>query len=184
MNSPQNSIASQNLSSKVMRNKTQAFPHEGGVKTEAGKAVTRFNAMTHGILRGTLTEYEEDAELGILDELRTEISPQGVLENLLLERIATHYVKLQRITKAEHEFVMSVLNPRKVVTKLREGFPNLEELAWSEEIVESEGYTPKVGAEAVQRLYGVYARYETNIENRMLRAMRELRELRKERVPT
>ncbi len=49
---------------------------------------------------------------------------------------------------------------------------------------ERAGYTPKVGAEAVERLYGIYARYETNVENRLLRAMRELRELRNGRKIT
>jgi len=31
----------------------------GGVKTEAGKAVMRFNARTHGILAKLVTDYEK-----------------------------------------------------------------------------------------------------------------------------
>lgn len=161
-----------------MQDNEQRSAHGGGPQTEEGKAVARYNAVTHGILRDTLTEYEQGVELGVLEDLRTEFHPKGALENLLLERIATHYVKLHRIAKAEREFVQSVLDPRKVVTKPRDGFGALGELVWTEEVVENEGYTPKVGSEAVERLYGIYARYETNVENRLYRAIRELRELR------
>ncbi len=167
-----------------MDNNEPQAPHGGGPQTDEGKAATRYNATTHGMLRDTLTEYEKDAELGVLTELRVEFSPQNALENILLERIAVHYVKLNRITKAENEFVRSVLDPRVVVTKVKEGFTGFDELIFSEQVVERAGYTPKVGAEAVERLYGVYARYETNVENRMLRAMRELRELRNGRKIT
>lgn len=167
-----------------MDNNERQVPHGGGPKTDEGKATTRYNAATHGMLRDTLTEYEKDAELGVLTELRVEFSPQNALESILLERIAVHYVKLNRITKAEREFVQSVLDPRVVVTKAKEGFSGFDELIWSEEVVERAGYTPKVGAEAVERLYGIYARYETNVENRLIRAMRELRELRRGRTIT
>ncbi len=154
---------------------------QGGPQTDAGKTVSKFNALTHGILRDTLTEYERDEEADILDELHTDLSPRGVLENILLERIATNYVKLHRIAKAEREFVQSILDPRKV-TRRRTDEIGLIEAALTEaayeETVENEGYTPKVGAEAVERLYGIYARYETNLENRLYRAVRELREQR------
>ena len=165
-----------------MENNEQAATHGGGPRTEEGKAVARYNATTHGILRDTLTEYEEGVGVEILDELRAELKPQGVLENILLERIATNVVKLRRIARAERGFVQSVLDPRKV-TRRRTDEIGMLEVALNEatyaETVEHEGYTPRVGSEAVERLYGIYARYETNVENRLYRAMNELRELRK-----
>lgn len=163
-----------------MKNNVQASPHGGGPQTDGGKAVARYNATRHGILRDTLTEYEQGVEAGILDELRAELSPRGVLENLLLERIAVHYVKLHRVAKAEREFVQSVLDPRKVTRQRVDTLGMLEEgLATYEETVENEGYVPVVGSEAVERLSAVYGRYETNVENRFYRAIQELRELRK-----
>ncbi len=161
-----------------MDNEIQHMP-QGGPQTETGKAVSKFNALSHGILRETLTEYEQGIEFDILDELRAECAPHGVLENLLLERVVTNYIKLHRVAKAEREFVRSVLNPRKVVRRRTDVLGQLEEgLATYEETVENEGYTPRVGAEVVERLYGIYARYETNLENRLYRAVRELREQR------
>lgn len=163
-----------------MENNEQAPTHGGGPQTEEGKAVSRLNALTHGMLRDALTEYEQGVEFGVLEDLRREFSPDGALQNILLERIAVHYVKLNRITRAEQEFIRSILNPRKVTRHRTDEIGMIEEALMAyEETVENEGYVPQVGAEAVERLYSVYARYETNVENRMYRAIRELLELRK-----
>lgn len=162
-----------------MQHNERTAAYGGGPQTEGGKAVTRYNAATHGILRDTLTDYEEGVELGVLDNLRGESTGDSALESLLLERIAIHYVKLRRVAKAEQEFVRSVLNPRKVTRVRTDSLAVFEHgLATYEDTVENEGYTPQMSAEAVERLCGVYARYETSIENRFFRAIRELRELR------
>lgn len=168
-----------------MENNQQVPAHGGGPQTEDGKAVSRLNALTHGMLREALTEYEQGVELTILEDLRREFSVEGALENILLERIAVHYLKLNRIAKAEREFIRSVLNPRKVTRHRTDEIGMIEAAlneATYEETVENEGYVPQVGAEAVERLYGIYGRYETNVENRMYRAIHELLELRKLRA--
>jgi len=148
---------------------------QGGPQTETGKAVSKFNALTHGILRETLSEYEQGVEDGLLDDLETEYRPASTIERMLLERIATTYVKLRRVAKAEREFMRSVLDPHVVVTK---SIPGFEVLQVTHTVVEREGYVPKLGFEAVNQLASVYGRYETNLENRLYRAVRELREQR------
>lgn len=148
---------------------------QGGPQTETDKAVSKFNALTHGILRETLSEYEQGIEDGLLDDLEMEYRPTSTIEKMLLERIATTYVKLRRVAKAEREFMRSVLDPHIVVEK---SIPGLEELQITHTVVEREGYIPKVGFEAVNQLASVYGRYETNLENRLYRAVRELREQR------
>ena len=35
----------------------------GGIKTTQGKEVSKYNALSHGLLRKTLTEYEKEAFL-------------------------------------------------------------------------------------------------------------------------
>jgi hypothetical protein len=145
--------------------------HGGGPKTEEGKAASSANAVTHGVLREMLTPYEEGMELDLLDKLRQENEPNSTLEELLLERIATHYVKLHRVSKAEREYIQSRLEPR--VVKVN----SLFDMDLGEEVVK-EGYTPRIGVESVERLLTVYARYETNLENRLFRAIHELRELK------
>jgi hypothetical protein len=143
----------------------------GGPKTKSGKATSSMNAVTHGVLRETLTPYEDGLQLDVLEKLRQENPPSSTLEELLLERIATHYVKLHRVSKAEREYVQSVLDPH--IVKQDPTFSDFDS-----EVVVNQGYVPKVGVEAVERLLTVYARYETNLENRLFRAIHELRELK------
>jgi hypothetical protein len=150
-------------------------PH-GGPKSEEGKAVSRMNALAHGILRETLTPYEADMELGLLEKLRDENAPSSALEDILLERIALNYVKLRRVSKAESEYIQSALDPR--IVKINPVF----DMSLKMEKVVSEGYTPKVGTTTIERLLTVYGRYETNLENRLFRAIRELRALKTQKA--
>ena len=45
----------------------------GGVKTPEGKTVSKYNAQVHGILRQSITEYEQEFYSGILDDLMSNI---------------------------------------------------------------------------------------------------------------
>ncbi len=150
---------------------------QGGPQTEAGIAVSKLNALSHGILRETLTEYEQGVEGGLLDDLEQEYQPTSTIEKMLLERIATSYVKLRRVAKAEKEFIQSVMDPHIVAEE-----PISPELSFMHTVVKRKGYIPQVGDEAVNRLLSVYGRYETNLENRFYRAIHELREQRETKV--
>lgn len=137
---------------------------KGGVKTPEGKAVSKFNAVTHGILRQSVTEYEQEFYSSLLEDLITEYEPQGILEQILIERIALSYLKLSRAQKAETEFMKSKLDPRIDTT--------LENINFGDVI--HEGYVPKINVDNVQKLMEIYGRYETTLENRLFRAVHEL----------
>ena len=145
----------------------------GGVKTPEGKSVSKYNAQVHGILRQSITEYEQEFYSEILNDLKNEYKPQGVIEEILIERIAINYLKLFRLQKAETEFIKSQLNP-----KVIKEFLDLDNLG---EVL-NEGYTPKIGSESVEKLAEIYARYETTIENRLFRAIQELERAQKLRM--
>lgn len=140
----------------------------GGVKTPAGKAVSKYNAQVHGILRLSITEYEQEFYSEIMGDLIKQYQPQGIIEQIIIERIAINYLKLFRVQKAETEYVKSQLNPR-IIKDL---------LDFVDEAM-SEGYTPKIGSESVEKLADIYARYETTIENRLFRAIHELERAQK-----
>lgn len=142
----------------------------GGVKTPEGKAVSKYNAQTHGMLRASITEYEKEIYPYLLEELESQYQPQGTVEMIIIERIALYYLKLFRVQKAETEFMKSQLNPRVIRNTL----------TWSttEEVV-SEGYTPIVGAEGIEKLLTIYSRYETTLENRLFRILHELERAQK-----
>lgn len=135
---------------------------KGGVKTDKGKEAIRFNARKHGILGNLVTEYENDFYTNYLDQLFDEFKPETVIENILVERIALHYLKLYRLTKAESEFIKSCLQPAKTMDCVLFG-------------VIEKGFTPQLNEQNMQHLVDIYCRYEVACENRLYRAIRELK---------
>jgi hypothetical protein len=75
----------------------------GGPKTEAGKATVRLNAVTHGLLtKEVLTRGENSAVLNRLqNNLMFELAPEGELETMLVERIASGIWRLRRVLRVE-----------------------------------------------------------------------------------
>jgi len=86
---------------KLIANKENA--KLGGVKTEAGKAAVRLNAVTHGLLTKEVLLPGEDSML--LDALRqslmTEKQAQGELETMLVEHITCCIWRLRRVIKVD-----------------------------------------------------------------------------------
>lgn len=136
----------------------------GGVKTVEGKAVSRFNAVKHGILKETVSEYEKVDYKAFYASLSEDFPPKNILEEIILERIAIGYIKLVRASKAEAEFMKTVINPTigfdlpPLYTKM--------------------GYQPVMKSEQVELLASMYSRYETSAENRFYKSLEKLIELR------
>jgi len=78
-----------------------------GPRTPDGRAVSRWNALQHGVLARALIPpalepYESRQEFAaLLQTLRQELGPQSALEEILVERIATSYWRLARLLRAE-----------------------------------------------------------------------------------
>lgn len=155
----------------------------GGVKTEEGKEVSKFNAQKHGILRQTITDYEKDFYFELLDQLGQELKPDGVIEEMFVERITTCYLRLFRAAKAESEYVKSALNPH--ITSMENPL-DIDDFA-PREVVKKEGYKPQITPNVVDDLGGIYLRYETTLENRIYKALHELERVKRiksgERIP-
>ncbi len=150
---------------------------KGGVKTEEGKAVSKYNAIKHGILKQVVSDYEKDFYDGIVEQLEDQFHPVGVFEEILVDRIGIYYLKLYRVGKAENEYMRAILNPR--VTKVEDEMEMY--LSTSKVVVVNEGYVPKIDSDDVEKLSDVYARYETAIENRLYKALHELQRLQASR---
>ena len=75
----------------------------GGVKTEEGKTISRYNAIKHGLLsREVLLEGEDEQSLLELGKrLRSELSPATEIEQLLVDRIITNTWRLKRVLEVE-----------------------------------------------------------------------------------
>ena len=80
---------------------------KGGVKTTEGKAIIKYNALKHGLLTKevviTIGEGAENPEEfnGLLTDLKTQLNPEGALEEMLLEKIAVAYWRLRRAYRYE-----------------------------------------------------------------------------------
>lgn len=150
-------------------NKTRS----GGVKTPAGKAISRRNAQKHAILSQTITPYDNGVHESIFEQLNDDYKANSVIENILLERIAVYYVKLYRVAKAEKEAMSSFLNPH--ITKFQD-----IDLDSGIEVVK-EGHHFVIDGTAIETLQGIYGRYEITIENRLYKALHELERIQRYR---
>lgn len=157
---------------QIEANKANAL--RGGVKTEEGKTISKFNAVKHGILQKSLTEYEGDLYPRILDDLIDELKPIGFMEGMLVERIAMGYLRLFRVAKVEKEYMESILHPR--ITKNPAMDDLLRGLGGIDEVVQ-EGYHPKVNIETVEQLDKTILRYEIAIERSIYKTLHELQRL-------
>lgn len=81
---------------------------KGGVKTDEGKAVSKYNALKHGILsKQILFEGEDEDELLALEKsLRAELSPATEIELLLVDKIASNIWRLKRALSFEKDDVI------------------------------------------------------------------------------
>jgi hypothetical protein len=136
----------------------------GGVKTTEGKEVSKFNAVKHGIFRQTITEYESDFYSDIFLQLKEQLLPEGILEEILVERIATCYVKLYRVAKSEQEHIKASIHPEGLHIHL---------------MGDEDTYAPQIKTATVSVLVNLFARYEVTTENRLYKAMHELERIQR-----
>jgi hypothetical protein len=90
-------------SDKQARANRQNARKSTGPKTPEGKAVTRLNALRHGLLsQEVLLPGEDEAALMELGEhLMAELGPVGELERLLVEQIIAAVWRLHRLRRVE-----------------------------------------------------------------------------------
>lgn len=81
----------------------------GGVKTEEGKAISKYNALKHGLLSKEVL-FEGENELILLEiekRLRNELKPKTELELILVDRISANIWRLKRVLGMEKGEVIS-----------------------------------------------------------------------------
>lgn len=80
---------------------------KGGVKTDAGKAISKRNAVKHGILSEhiLITKGDTKEEIAAYDVLKqsliTDLKPNGALEMMLTEKLVALYWRTCRLMRAE-----------------------------------------------------------------------------------
>jgi hypothetical protein len=137
------------------------------VKTNSGKQISKYNAVTHGILRRLLTDYEKGIYEDFATELQKMYPPRDFVDVILLERVIVNYIRLYRATRAEKEQIKQALEPR--ITEEENPFPDLIKVT-----VIQEGYFPKVSKERLEEIHRTILRYERTAERALFRAIHEL----------
>lgn len=84
---------------------------EKNKKIEKVENISKWNAITHGILKVGVSEYDEIDTKLLYENLKEELEPKNILEDMCIEMIVNNYIKLYRINKAEKEKMKEVLNP-------------------------------------------------------------------------
>jgi len=135
----------------------------GGVKTEEGKAVSKYNALKHGLLsKEVLLKGEEEKTLiEVGKRLRMELEPQTELEMVLVDRITANVWRLRRVMQIEREMMdedrndmgFSLSNSKKTLGgAISHDFANYD-------------------------TYGKLIRYESSIERGIYKALHELQRI-------
>ncbi len=99
---------------QVIANRRNA--RKGGVKTEEGKAIVKYNALKHGLLAKevviTVGEGAERPEefANLLDDLQGQLGVVGPIEEMLLEKIAVAYWRLRRAQRYEVGLIRNKLD--------------------------------------------------------------------------
>ncbi len=141
---------------------------KGGPKTEEGKAVSRYNAVKHGLLtKQVFLDGEEEKELDELtDELYEALEPQGRFEEILVDRIVSNIWRLRRALVVERSTMEWHQNDFDM-------FP----MGQSEEQQVRKSIKNMLSNDSVETIL----RYETTIERSFFRALHELERLQAKR---
>ena len=126
----------------------------GGVKTEEGKATSKYNALKHGILSQEVLLKGED-EKSLIEfgkKLRTELKPKTELELLLVDRIVANTWRLKRALRGEKEMITHDMGDDDFGTALSSDFANYDS-------------------------YGKFTRYESCLERGIYKALHELQRI-------
>lgn len=145
----------------------------GGVKTEEGKAITRYNAIKHGLLsKEVLIDGEDEQALASLGKkLRQELQPTTEIEMVLVDRIIANTWRLKRIMGIERKTMVSEYKH-----KFHSEYRFKDE--WeTEDDIDEQATSEMISNEVMEKLI----RYETSIERSIYKALHELQRIQSAR---
>jgi hypothetical protein len=185
--------------------------HSTGPKTSEGIAAVRFNAVRHGLLTRDVVLPEEDAGAfeDLFNQVRTNLSPVGPIEEFLADRVVNAIWRLRRLERAETALFHSLIHRLKAnqlateVRSYQEDFADHLGMALRPEITDKAAHTK--ASEALKRAqyeqnrdevllgraidadakegdaFAKLARYERSLERSFHRALDELRRIQDKR---
>lgn len=141
--------------------------NKGGVRTESGKQISKYNAQKHSILRESATDYEKVDYQELLQEVSDDLKPIGRTQEMLVEIIVLNMIKLVRIAKSEAEKI------KQLTSKYTRAEGDLE-------VFKPAHYEYNPSLDYTVEHFDLFARYQTATENRIYRAIVALKQLQNE----
>src|SRR5574343_1505001 len=88
---------------KIIRLNKTKMSDKGGPKTDEGKAVSKYNAIKHGLLSKEVLLEGDDAKafVDFGNAICQELNPIGPFEEALVDRIISSYWRLRRAVYVE-----------------------------------------------------------------------------------
>jgi hypothetical protein len=126
---------------------------KGGVKTQSGKEVSKYNAEKHGILRAGLNDHEKAVYDKLMERNFEELQPQTQVEEMLIHQLTFNLMQLFRCQNEQNK--QFYLNE------------NLDR--WDEEY-----FTNYNSGNLSGGRFLILNRYETNLENRIGKLLNQL----------
>ena len=180
-----------------------------GPKTPEGKAAVRFNAYRHGLLARDVVLQGEDADAfqDLWNQVRTDRSPVGPIQEFLVDRVVNAMWRLQRLARAEtalfHSRVQGLKADQLAIEVRSYEMAPIDLSLWSSDITDEAAHTEArealgraryecnrdevllgraIDADAKEGdAFAKLARYERSLERSLLRALDELRQLQDRR---
>jgi hypothetical protein len=147
----------------------------GGVKTDRGKAISRLNARKHGIFVSALTDQDAEEVYVIEDELIASLRPAGRVEEMLVEKLALTYLRMQRCARTEAEFHAQTWEE-----------PNqaLETHRWESLEMERSfgGRAVAFRANVFERMVKLIDLYDARLTNQFLKLLHEIERMQRRRA--
>lgn len=157
----------------------QLKPKNGGVKTQSGKDISKYNALRHGVLRGTLLKNETVEAEQIQNYFIDEYQPFNLIERLLIETMTIAYIRLLRALRAEQDYLTGITEPpeyerTEIIAPI--GVPDiLSEGIYKSTLVK--GHEVQMIPEKVEELDKLYSRYIVSCERQFYRSLHELQRI-------
>ena len=143
---------------------------KGGVKTEEGKTISRLNARKHSIFVTALTAEDSEEVRGYEDDLIASLRPAGRIEEMLVEKIALTWLRLQRCARAEAEYHSRTWEEPNKVLRGRE-WDDLQ----SERRLGGRGVTFR--ERVFERMVKLIDLYDARLTNQFLKLLHEIERL-------
>lgn len=143
----------------------------GGVKTNEGKSISKYNALKHGLLSSEvlLDSDDENAIIEISKHIRAELKPSGEIEIILTDRIVANIWRLKRLLKVE-KTTMEWQSQEELTSAIH--FNN------NKEQIDRKAVRDMIANEDIEKLL----RYETSIERGIFKALHELQRIQASRL--